>query len=131
MPNVITYPMRLAGLATLALLAVPLALTLANPASHLRGGGGGGFDWGPGDFLVMGAMLFAAALAIQLAARHLTRPATRGLALLAILALFALVWAELAVDGVSKALALLAHDESCSTLFVDPTLTAIRFAIAR
>jgi hypothetical protein len=95
-----------AALASLALLMVPLVLTLANPASRLRGGDGGGFDWMPGSFVVMGALLFALALGVQVALRLFERPAARLGAVAAMLGLALAIWAELAVDAVSKGLAL-------------------------
>ena len=57
----------------------------------------GEVDWGPGDFLAMGAMLLVACSACELAARLLARPAHRVAAFVAIAAAFLLTWAELAV----------------------------------
>ncbi len=108
-PGLTARSFRIAAGATLALLAVPLVLTLANPASRLRGGPGSvGFDWMPGSFVMMGALLFALALAIQFALGRLHGPAARLGAVLAMLGVFLAIWAELAVDAVSKALALIA-----------------------
>ena len=45
------------AIATACLLMVPLVLTLSNPNARIYGGEGGGFDWMPGSFLVMGVML--------------------------------------------------------------------------
>ena len=123
-----TY-LRTAALVSGALLAVPLALTFANPHSHLNGGAGGGFDWGPGDFLIMGGMLFAATLGVQLALRRARAPGLRIAAVLAILAVFALVWIELAVGGVSQLAVALALPCPAAVL-VDPNLPPVRLAIA-
>ncbi|WP_157970093.1 hypothetical protein [Pelagibacterium sediminicola] len=78
-------------------LLIPLVLTI-------RDGGvdGRGWDWAPGDFLVMGALLFATGLALDLAWRKLKDPVFRALACAGIVVLLVLVWAELAVDAVSR-----------------------------
>jgi hypothetical protein len=83
------------GLGTLALLLVPLAFTLMNPAAHLSGGGGGGFDWTPGDFAVMGVLLFTAGVALDIVWRKAGRHRVAAAALLAFLFLW--LWVELAV----------------------------------
>ncbi|MEM6585120.1 MAG: hypothetical protein AAF692_05150 [Pseudomonadota bacterium] len=115
MLSITARQLRLAAFASLALLAVPLILTLANPASRLRGGaGGGGFDWMPGSFVVMGAMLFAVSLGVQWAARRLTTRASRSVAIAAIVAVFGLAWVELAVDGVSQVVGLFAFASKVS-----------------
>ncbi|MEO0420376.1 MAG: hypothetical protein AAF249_16060 [Pseudomonadota bacterium] len=104
--------LRIAALVSAALLTLPLVLTLANPASRLRGGAGGvGFDWMPGSFVVMGLMLLALILALQWSVQRLTSPAARLVAALGMLGVFGLVWVELAVGGVSQifALAVFAH----------------------
>lgn len=93
-----------AGLVTGGLLLAPLALTLANENAHVRGGSGGGWDWGPLDFVVMGGLLMIAALAVQWALRRVRKPAYRIVAVGAIVLVFVLVWVELAVDAVSRAL---------------------------
>ena len=115
MLSITARQLRLAAFASLALLAVPLILTFANPASRLRGEAGGeGFDWMPGSFVVMGAMLFAAALGVQWAARRLTTRTSRSVAIAAIVAIFGLAWVELAVDGVSQIVGLLAFASKVS-----------------
>ena len=83
------------GLGTLALLLAPLALTLMNPAAHLSGGGGGGFDWMPGDFAVMGVFLLAAGVALDLVWRKAGKYRVVVAALIGFL--FAWLWVELAV----------------------------------
>jgi hypothetical protein len=83
------------GIGTLALLLVPLAFTLMNPSAHMNGGGGGGFDWMPGDFVVMGALLFGVGAALDLIWRRAGRYRVIGSAILVFLFLW--LWAELAV----------------------------------
>ena len=85
-----------------AVLLIPLALTLVNPNASIYGGPGGGFDWMPGDFVIMGVLLFAAGLAISFAVRKLADPAAKIAAVVAILAALFAIWVELAVDGVSQ-----------------------------
>jgi len=55
-------------------------------------------DWGPGDFIVFGAMLMLAAGGVEAAVRLLRRRGPRLLAVGVVLAVFVLVWAQLAVD---------------------------------
>lgn len=64
----------------------------------------GGWNWGPMDFVVIGAMLFVAGLAIEFAINKIANPTYRWLAVLAIVAAFLALWAELAVDAVSQVL---------------------------
>lgn len=89
------------------ILLIPLVLTLLNPRAEIHGGAGGGWDWMPGDLLVMGALLITAGLAIDFAIRKLTNPAFRALAVSTIILALLAIWVELAVDGVSQALQLL------------------------
>lgn len=89
------------------ILLIPLVLTLLNPNAEIYGGRGGGWDWMPGDFVIMGILLFGTGLSIDLAARKLTNPMHRILAIAAIIIVLFLVWVELAVDGISQALSLL------------------------
>ena len=57
------------------ILLIPLVLMLLDSSSHLRGGEGGGADWELGDFILMGALLFATGLAIDFAIRKITNGA--------------------------------------------------------
>lgn len=66
-----------------------------------------GWDWGVGDFIVMGALLFVTGLAIDFAVRKLNRPLYRVIAVGAIVMMLILLWAELAVDAVSQSIRLL------------------------
>mgnify|MGYP003394284630 CR=1 FL=1 len=91
---------------TILLLLIPLAGTILNPNSHLNGGSGGGSDWGPMDFLLMGALLFTGGLAFNLAAAKIRDPFFRGFAIAGIVFALFVLWVELAIDGVSRFLAL-------------------------
>lgn len=53
--------------------------------------------WGPGDFLTMAAMLLVACGAFEVAVRMTRSTLSRSLAGIAILGIFLMVWAELAV----------------------------------
>lgn len=83
------------GLGTLALLIIPLVLTLLNPTAHLNGGMGGGWDWSPSDFVIMGAMIFGVGLLLDWTLRRGGKH--RFIAAGVILFLFLWLWAELAV----------------------------------
>lgn len=91
------------------LLLIPLALTLFNPQASLYGGPGGGWDWMPGDFVVIGILLLATGVAIDFAVRNLTNPVYRATTVLAIVATLLLIWIELAVDGVSQLVIFIAN----------------------
>lgn len=80
-------------LATALMLAVPLAMMVFNVD---------GWNWSPGDFLIMGALLLSTGFAIDFALHKIHSPAYRALAVAAIVAVLLLIWAELAVDAVSK-----------------------------
>ncbi len=84
------------------LLLIPLSLTLLNPNASIYGGPGGGFDWMPGDFIVMGALLFAAGFAIEFARINLTNSTYKVAAILGIVATLLIIWVELAVGAVSQ-----------------------------
>lgn len=81
------------------ILLVPLVLTM-------RDGGieGVGWNWKPGDFIVMGVLLFGTGLTLDFAWRKITNHVYRVFAVIAIVITFLLVWVELAVDGVSQVL---------------------------
>lgn len=84
------------------ILLIPLVLTIMNPNSTFNGGPGGGADWGPGDFVLMGIILFVTGVAIDFAVRHISAPAHRMLVVGLIAAAFLVVWVELAVQGISQ-----------------------------
>lgn len=84
------------------ILLIPLILTI-------RDGGveGQGWNWTPSDFLFMGVLLFVTGLAIEIALQMFkTLTMKIGAVLIIILALL-LVWAELAVDAISRFLGFL------------------------
>lgn len=74
------------------ILLIPLALQLTIGT----GVDGQGFNWGPEDFVAMGILLFVTGLAIEVAMRKL-KPEYRLFAIVAVVLLFLLIWADLAV----------------------------------
>lgn len=74
------------GLAGLAFLAPAAAMGLTDE-----------MNWGPGDFLLFGALLAAGCAGVELVMRTMRRPLHRLVGGLAVLAAVVLVWAELAV----------------------------------
>ena len=90
-----------------AILLIPLGLTLLNSNASIYGGPGGGWDWMPGDFVVMGALLFAAGMAIDIVNRKLAHSAYKVPAIIAILATLFIIWIQLAVQAVSQLVAFL------------------------
>lgn len=80
---------------TLLLLLVPLAAMQFTQE----------VNWSAGDFVLMGVLLFAGLSAYELLAARARKPAHRVAAGLAVGAVFVVIWAELAVGAVSKALA--------------------------
>ncbi|HZF78895.1 MAG TPA: hypothetical protein VEZ89_03805 [Rubrivivax sp.] len=83
---------------TALLLLVPAVLNLLDRGKPA----GDGWNWGPGDFLIMGGLLFGAGLLYEvIKARARTRPQRWALAA-AIIAVVFVIWVELAVNGVSQ-----------------------------
>ncbi len=80
-------------LVTGLILLIPLALQLTIGT----GVDGQGFNWKPGDFVVMGALLFATGLGINFVTRRVTSPVYRVIAVVTIVLAFLLIWADLAV----------------------------------
>ncbi len=66
-----------------------------------------GWNWSIAGFFFVGALLFGTGLAIDLASRKITNPTYRVLAIISIVLALILVWIEIAVDAVSRALGLL------------------------
>jgi hypothetical protein len=54
-------------------------------------------NWGPGDFLVMGTMLLALGIGLEVAFAKLNGGRSRAIAGALLLVIFLLIWAELAV----------------------------------
>ena len=73
-----------------------LAILLALPALAMSLGAEG-VDWDARDFLIMGGLLLVVGLGIELAMRSFRNWRARLMAIGAIMALFLLIWAELAV----------------------------------
>ena len=86
-PTPLAHALARVAAATLALLLIPL---LAMQFSHE-------VSWGWGDFAAAAILLWTAGSAYSLAARRARTPRRRGLVAVGILAVLALVWAELAV----------------------------------
>ena len=80
-------PVQQVGAVTLLLLLLPLVAMQFTPE----------VNWGWGDFLAAGALLFSAGLAHALWARAAPTRRQRVLAGVVVLAVLATVWAELAV----------------------------------
>lgn len=89
------------ALGTSLLLSIPLVMTFIDRAKAP----GDGWRWGPGDFLIMGALLFGAGFAFEVFSRKLTKPAHRWALGLGILAVVLVIWVQLAVQGVSQLIA--------------------------
>ncbi len=83
------------ALGTIGILLIPLTLTLLNPGAHVNGGTGGGWDWSPSDFILMGAMIFGTGLLLS----HTLRNGGKNRFIIAgvIVFLFLWLWVELAV----------------------------------
>jgi hypothetical protein len=94
----VTKSIAHAIIGTGALLLIPLMLQLTIGT----GVDGQGFNWKPNDFVVMGALIFCAALGLEVAARSIAATRARYVALAAIVLLFLLVWAHLAVGIVDS-----------------------------
>jgi hypothetical protein len=79
-------PLLIAGTA-LGLLLIPfIAMQFSNEV-----------DWTAADFLVMGVLLLGVGFLVELAIRHVPKLQYRVVAIMVILGIFFLVWAELAV----------------------------------
>ncbi len=59
-------------------------------------------NWGIGDFVAAGILIFAAGMAYTLIARRVNAPWGKAIAGLFVLCILALVWAELAVGIVTR-----------------------------
>ena len=86
------------AIVTAGILLIPLVMTILDRGKPV----GDGWFWGPGDFLVMGALLFGAGVAYELLAGRMDRKAPKVAIGIAILLAVLAIWVELAVDGVSR-----------------------------
>ena len=85
-----------------AILLIPLVLTIRDGAVE-----GVGWNWSPGDFLVMGTLLFIFGLAIDLVIKRFGLT-FRGIAsVIGIVLALLVIWAQLAVQGLSQLIAFL------------------------
>lgn len=91
------------AIGTALLLLVPLVMTILDRDKPP----GDGWHWDPASFLVMGALLFGAGFAYEVLASRLRTRAYRIAAGIAITLAVIAIWFELAVDGVSKVMAML------------------------
>lgn len=80
------------------LLLIPLILTFRDSGS------GGGWNWGPLDFVIMGALFFLTGVALDYVRQKVRTPLGKLLAMAGILLTLLLIWVELAVDGVTQAI---------------------------
>ena len=92
--NYIVRPAIVTG----GILLIPLVMSILDRGKPA----GDGWHWGPGDFIVMGALLFGAGLMYEFLARKLDRKKHRVAVGIAIVFAVLAIWVELAVDGVSQ-----------------------------
>ncbi|MBI1784492.1 hypothetical protein HYR69_05055 [Candidatus Sumerlaeota bacterium] len=92
-------PASRAGVGTGLILLVPFVLTLLG-----SGVDGVGWHWTPGDFIVMGTLLFGTGLAIDFAARKIPKPVHRISAIAAIVLAFLFVWAGMVANIFERSL---------------------------
>ena len=81
------------------ILLIPLALTLLNPNSHVRGGQGGGWDWNLIGIIPIYVFLSVVGLAIDFADRKIKSPVYRVLTISAIISAVLLLWFQIVSDG--------------------------------
>ena len=86
-PSLIAKSLQRVALATIVLLLVPLVAMQFTAE----------VNWGPGDFLVAGGLLFAAGTVYSLASPHITGARGRVVLASAVLLGLIVVWVELAV----------------------------------
>ena len=86
------------AIVTAGILLIPLVMTILDRGKPP----GDGWFWGPGDFVVMGALLLGAGVTYEVLASRLERKAYRAAVGVAILLAVLAIWVELAVDGVSR-----------------------------
>lgn len=87
-----------------AMLWGGLALLLALPALAMSLGAEG-VDWSASDFIIMGVLLAVLGLGVEAAVRLLGEWRSRLIAIGAVVGLFLLIWAELAVGLIGTPLA--------------------------
>ncbi len=91
------------AIVTAGILLIPLVMTILDRGKPV----GDGWFWGPGDFVVMGALLFGAGVTYEVLASKTDRRAVRVAVGVAILLAVLAIWVEMAVDGVSRGIRML------------------------
>jgi len=89
------------AIGTCLVLLIPLTMTLVDRHKAQ----GEGWNWGPGDFMVMGTLLLGAGLCYEFFAERLTSSPHRVALGLTIIAAVLAIWVEMAVGGVSQLVA--------------------------
>jgi hypothetical protein len=84
------------AIGTVAILMIPVIGMLVSD----------GWNWGPLDFVIMGALIFGTGLAYELTSRRLKSSTSRIFAGLGFFLGLLVIWVELATDGISRALGL-------------------------
>jgi len=79
-----------------------LAALLSVPAIAMRFAPAAGFDWSPMDFVVMGVLLGAVGLGVELVVRASSSLAWRAGAVVAVLTAFLTIWVNLAVGMIGS-----------------------------
>lgn len=102
------------GVATVVLFAIPMALTLLNPNSHLRGGAGGGWDWSPWGAVWFIPLIFCVGLAIDFAWRKIQSPLYRILTISTIVVILLFAWVQVVTDQVSETIRYFVEQPSAS-----------------
>lgn len=92
------------AIGTSLILLIPLVMTILDR----RKAEGEGWRWSPGDFIVMGSLLFGAGLIYELMAGKLQNSTHKLVLGIAIFFVVFVIWVELAVDGVSQLVGFLA-----------------------
>lgn len=77
---------------TLGILLIPLLGTLFVD----------GWQWGPIDFIIMGALIFITGLLVELANKKIKDTNYKFIAIGGVIFALLLIWVELATDGVSR-----------------------------
>lgn len=86
------------AIGTGALLLIPLVMTFLDRNKQA----GDGWSWGPGDFLIMGLLLFGAGITYEVVSRRLSSTRNRAAVALFVTGVVLVIWVELAVGGVSQ-----------------------------
>lgn len=86
------------ALGTGMLLLVPAVMNIMDRGKPP----GDGWNWGPGDFLTMGALLFCAGLIYEMVATKTRTRQQKWAVGAAVAVVVFLIWLQLAVEGLSK-----------------------------